>query len=258
MQTAKALRSKLKREVTGPHSVNLSRTSIGVRFLAYVRAMALEIKGVRNSEKTKLRLMAAALELLDRVGFRELNIDEVVKVAGLAKGTFYIHFPSKDDFLIELAKHYLEFELVTMPIQAPADTPFARLRDWIVWYERTFQLNIGVIRCIVQMSEVSAEMRDLWHRRNGTIVDRIIATWYSLEDAANPELARLALRLTGGMLDQSLFERHKIQIGPGRQEPNDPELLNELHALLLYRALYGRNPPEGELKLTRELLAWPN
>lgn len=225
--------------------------------MAYLQAMVSEIKAIRNSEKTKLRLMVAALNLLEQVGFRELNLDEVVKSASLAKGTFYIYFPSKDDFLVELARRYVDFEQATIPLRPPAETPFARLREWLGWYEQTFELNVGIIRCIVQMGELNAEMRDLWHRRNGAMVDRVMTSWYPVDGTIDPALARMALRLAGGMLDQSLFERHKIQLGTGREHPDDPALLHELNALLAFRAVYGANPPEHELNLTRPLLHWP-
>lgn len=255
--TAKNVRKNRSKEAQRPRTAGSSPPGSGVRFLAYIRAMALELKGVRNSEKTKLRLMASALDLLEQVGFRDLNVDDVVKLAGLAKGTFYIHFPSKDDFLIALARRYLEFEQATVPMRPAKDTPFRQLREWVAWYERTFELNVGIIRCLVQMGEVSNEMRSLWHQRNAGMVDRIVANWYPVSTSSEPAIARLALRLTGGMLDQSLFERYQVQIGPGREDPNNPEMFNELHSLLLYRALYGANPPEEELAHTHSLLKWP-
>jgi AcrR family transcriptional regulator len=225
--------------------------------MAYLQAMASEIKAVRNSEKTKLRLMISALNLLEQVGYRELNLDEVVGAASLAKGTFYIYFPSKDEFLVELATRYVDFEQATIPQRPPARSPFAQLREWLGWYEQSFELNVGTIRCIVQMAEVNAEMRDLWHRRNGTVTDRVLGGWFPVSGGIDPQLARLSLRLAGGMLDQSLFERYKVQLGPGREDPNDPALLSELHALLAYRAIYGSSPPAEELELTRPLLDWP-
>lgn len=257
MTAPKATRARRSRDA-GPSPQSATPRNLGgVRFVAYLQAMASEIKAVRNSEKTKLRLMISALGLLEQVGYRELNLDEVVGNASLAKGTFYIHFPSKDEFLIELATRYVDFEQATIPLRPPAASPFARLREWLGWYERTFELNVGIIRCIVQMGELSSDMRNLWHRRNGTMVDRVLAGWYPAKGGIDPELARLSLRLAGGMLDQSLFERYKIQLGVGREEPKDPALLSELHVLLAYRAIYGSNPPADELDLTRPLLDWP-
>lgn len=230
----------------------------GVRFSAYLQALSSEIRKARSGEKTKLRLMSAGVALLEDCGFRDLNVEDVSRSSGMAKGTFYIHFNSKEEFLAELSKRYVDFELATAPSFAGTST-FKRLRAFVSWYERTFALNVGVLRCLVQMGEVSAEMRALWHRRNKLIVDRAQAQLFNspIESGLDPELARLALRTPGAMLDQSLFERHRVQVGPGRYEPDDIELLVELHTLLIYRAVYGSNPPVKELNVTRPLLSWP-
>jgi AcrR family transcriptional regulator len=230
-----------------------------VRFSAYLQALSLQIMKTRSGEKTKLRLLAEGTALLDSTGFRELNVEEVSKAAGMAKGTFYIHFESKDEFLVELGRRYVEFELATMPLRQPSTDPFLRIQAWVAWYEKTFALNVGVLRCLVQMGEVSLEMRSLWYGRNQRMSDAVQSRWFGPEEAGviDPVLARLTLRTAGTMLDESLFERHKVQVGLGREEPDDIELLNELHALLIYRAIYGDNPPAAALTRTKPLLTWP-
>lgn len=51
-----------------------------------------ERKGLR------LRMLDIGWELLRERGFRALRVEDVARRAGLAKGTFYHFFPSKDDF----------------------------------------------------------------------------------------------------------------------------------------------------------------
>jgi AcrR family transcriptional regulator len=46
------------------------------------------------------RILAAAYELFASRGIRDVGVDEVVERAGVAKGTLYRHFPSKDDLVI--------------------------------------------------------------------------------------------------------------------------------------------------------------
>ncbi len=227
-----------------------------VRFAAYLRALAADIRKPRSGEKTRLRLMAEGAVLLETAGFRELNVEDVCKAADLAKGTFYIHFGSKDVFLEELAARYVAFEGATVPERPPEASRFAQLRLFHSWYEQMFALNVGVVRCLVQMGEVSPAMRTLWHDRNRRLVDRQ-AEWIAPPPPAlDPALARLAVRSIGGMIDDSLFERYAVQVGPGRDQPRDPDMLVELHTLLMYRALYGESPDPKELAATRALLDW--
>ena len=48
---------------------------------------------------TRARLLTAALELGDERPLGNVSVDEITARAGVAKGTFYVHFPKRDDFL---------------------------------------------------------------------------------------------------------------------------------------------------------------
>jgi hypothetical protein len=56
-------------------------------------------------------------------------------------------------------------------------------------------------------------------------------------------------------MDQSLFERYRLQVGTGMQEASDAALMIDLHALLLYRVLYGSDPAAAEVGRVRPLLS---
>lgn len=224
-------------------------------FKASLCTQILAIANRRSGEKTALRLMVEGLTLLGQLGFRDLNIDDVVNAANVAKGTFYIHFPSKDDFLLKLAERYVAFEASTVPGELHGESRFGQMRSWVAWYERIFAVNIGILRALVQMGDINADMRALWHRRNATIVDSAMASYYEREGRADP-IVRFAVRIAGGMLDQSLFERLQVHVGPGLREPENDELREELHTLLLFRAVFGRDPPLSELTHSRALTDW--
>jgi AcrR family transcriptional regulator len=57
-------------------------------------------------EELKKRLLAAALELIKRQGFRKMAISELTERVGIAQGTFYNFFPSKEMIVYELARSY--------------------------------------------------------------------------------------------------------------------------------------------------------
>jgi AcrR family transcriptional regulator len=218
-----------------------------IRFGAYLAAAAQEIKKTRSGEKSKLKLMAAATRVLENVSYRDLLVESVCQEAGVAKGTFYIYFASKDMFLKELARGYVNFEIQTYPRLSSKNTAFANTLKWVAWYEKTFAGNVGVLRCIVQMGAVDEEMRDIWHDRNRRVVDRSMIGWMKTHPDADPRLQRRIMRTAGGMLDQSLFERYRVLTGPGLQESEPLERLIEHHAFMNYRAMYATNPPRDEL-----------
>ncbi len=223
-----------------------------------ITSRANAITRIRSGERTRLRLLAAGAELLQRVSYRDLNVAAVSKAAGQAKGTFYVYFKTKEVFLIELLQGYLAFEASTfLSLQATA-SPFLAYRNRIEWYERTFARNAGILRCMVQMGETDADVRRLWHERNARIVDRAVADTVMrlTKPPADQRLLRLAIRAIGTMLDQSLFERYRVHVGPGIASV-ETEFLIEFHAALGFRAMFGQNPPARELRYAKELLKIP-
>ncbi|WP_455538805.1 TetR/AcrR family transcriptional regulator [Terrisporobacter sp.] len=52
-----------------------------------------------NSNKTKI--IDAAIELFKKNGYNKTTINQICKCSGLTKGTFYYHFNSKDEVIIE-------------------------------------------------------------------------------------------------------------------------------------------------------------
>ena len=56
----------------------------------------------RQREETRRRLFDAALLVFREQGVDESRIDDIAQRAGVSRGTFYFHYPSKDDVLLQL------------------------------------------------------------------------------------------------------------------------------------------------------------
>ena len=79
--------------------------------------------------ETKKRLYTTAEALFTQYGLDNVSVDMIVEEAGLSKGTFYVHFESKDDLLGSLISDYVE--KIDMDYQAFIDafSPNAPLAD---------------------------------------------------------------------------------------------------------------------------------
>lgn len=61
----------------------------------------------KPAEIRREELMDAAQALFLGKGFNETSVDEIVKGAGVAKGTYYVYFKTKDDVLAALRERFV-------------------------------------------------------------------------------------------------------------------------------------------------------
>jgi TetR/AcrR family transcriptional repressor of nem operon len=77
-------------------------------------------------------LLDAGTELILEKGYNHCGIDEILKLAGAQKGSFYHFFASKEDFGLRVIERYSERRFVSMD-EYLLDTgrpPLTRLRAW--------------------------------------------------------------------------------------------------------------------------------
>jgi TetR/AcrR family transcriptional regulator, repressor for uid operon len=56
-------------------------------------------------QQTRQRVYAAALAEFKRTGMAAADVGDIATAAGVARGTFYFHFPTKEHVLAELERH---------------------------------------------------------------------------------------------------------------------------------------------------------
>jgi len=57
-----------------------------------------------QKEATREHIYVQAMALFDERGYEHVNIDDIVQRCRVARGTFYFHFPRKDDVLLEAVR----------------------------------------------------------------------------------------------------------------------------------------------------------
>ena len=82
--------------------------------------MEKETKGVR----TKRQIYQCAMDLFREKGYDQVSVEEIVRTAGTAKGTFYIYFHSKADIILEMLRQYDDYYdhvMLSMDPKTPVD-----------------------------------------------------------------------------------------------------------------------------------------
>jgi len=68
------------------------------------------------------RIMAVAADLFYKQGYRATGVNEVIDKSGVAKATFYSHFPAKDDLAVAYLEQAREGELAYLDQCEAAET----------------------------------------------------------------------------------------------------------------------------------------
>jgi len=59
------------------------------------------VRRKKKGTRTKRKLFDCAARLFQEYDFNQVSVEQIVEAAGVAKGTFYIYFPSKDALIAE-------------------------------------------------------------------------------------------------------------------------------------------------------------
>jgi AcrR family transcriptional regulator len=116
---------------------------------------ALQARG----QRTRQRLLDAAADVFDRIGYHAARVDDVVAAADSSHGTFYLYFTSKEDLFEQLVGaaatelHGLIGDLAPVTNSARGRTA---LRAWLARVSEAYARYGRVIRAWTE-AELSAE-----------------------------------------------------------------------------------------------------
>ncbi len=98
----------------------------------------------RDGTETRQRILGAAQrQVLDK-GFAATSVDDIQQAAGISRGTFFYHFPSKDDLARALVARYGEADHTFVEefrerAERLATDPLQRALVFLALHEDTFQ-----------------------------------------------------------------------------------------------------------------------
>lgn len=85
------------------------------------------------------RIVEAAIEVFRQQGIEKTKISDIVKVAGIAQGTFYLYFPSKLSLMPAIAEVMVEKTLDIVKDRVSEREPFSTRLDQLV--DAIFEVN---------------------------------------------------------------------------------------------------------------------
>ena len=92
-----------------------------------------------DKERIRTQLLAEGREMMLERGITKMNIDELAESAGIAKGTFYNFFPSKQDFIMEIIHYYQDGKLAQLEKLVADKKGKLTLDETFEWYKTLYQ-----------------------------------------------------------------------------------------------------------------------
>jgi AcrR family transcriptional regulator len=119
----------------------------------------------RQREDTRRRVREVALDVIRRDGLGEARVDEIARVAGVSRGTFYFHYPTKEHVVAEVLAE-AEVRIAAILRDLPRDAPLVRVlggfslafaREW----EREARLFPSVAEVAVRAAAPAIRSKEL-------------------------------------------------------------------------------------------------
>lgn len=163
----------------------------------------------RRGIRTRETLVAAARAVFERDGYLDAKITDITKQGGVASGTFYTYFDSKEEIFAaivdELQEDMLHLHLRDRLGQADARTLIdAANREYLTAYKR----NARLMALFEQVSQIDENFRQLRKKRGEAFVRRNADMIRGLQEEgrADPGLdPMIASRALSGMVSRTAY-----------------------------------------------------
>lgn len=195
----------------------------------------------RRDRGTYEKLLTAARDVFRQKGWHETTVDDIIKAAGVSRGSFYVYFENKQEIFERIITPVFDELYEKAEARRPGSTIFARLEAGNRAFLETWQQDPDLLRITFEMNldvrtnAAVAEMRQRFIRRSARALRRHKEEGLT-HPGVDPDFAALAL---AGMVTD--FARQRWFSGPG--EPEDPLTLSYRLTALWYRAVYNEKAP---------------
>lgn len=197
----------------------------------------------RSSGDKRDRILDAAVSVFAKTGFHATKVSDIARAAGVADGTIYLYFKSKEELLVSLFEDRVERLLRYMASElAKLETPSQKFR-------RVVELQLGILQDEQELAEVvtiilresTKLIKEFAAPKFMEYLDaiaRVVAEGQARGDFRNDVSPHLVARATFGALDGIA-----LTWAVGRGEPEALTRAASQLADLLLRSLSPNSPP---------------
>jgi AcrR family transcriptional regulator len=204
------------------------------------------VRTVLDRETRRQQILEAATTVFAKKGYRHTSVADIIEAAGIARGTFYLYFQSKEEIFLALIDRW--FEELTGRLEEVADMPCddespcqkrGDMHGWFEFFRERRELAGIVFREAVAIDDRFEErMRQLLERINQLRGEHIRQMQQAGHYRTDVDIQFLNTCLNG--IFRELMLRYILP-----EEPPDMEwLVEQLHAFVQFGvAVRGPDPP---------------
>lgn len=146
------------------------------------KRMRKKLIGTRFGSKRELRreqIIKIASELFSEKSYHDVTMDEIASAVGVAKGTLYLYFPSKERLYLEILEHSFEAieALLEREIEKSDSAP-AKLKKVLRLIFEFYQMNLDVLRILsrdeTHLIREHFEFTEFWRLRRIKLYEKIL------------------------------------------------------------------------------------
>jgi AcrR family transcriptional regulator len=210
-----------------------------------------------KGEKARAKLKAAALQVMEDVGYHRMRITDVTGKAGVASGLFYHYYSDLKSLTMEVLEDFVSHSLRVEDIEK--DVPRGD------WYERILAHNLlavqayaqrpGIMRCLLQLADSDEDFSRMLRRNFVYQLRWLTRQMPRLFPAAamSQHQAMMVVYTLAGTGETILRDYYINREGVLIDENLSLDEMAELITVMFYRGLFLENPPAEKLRYTANL-----
>jgi len=126
-----------------------------------------------KGRERRSEILRVARKVFEERGFLDTRVADIVAAAGVAQGTFYSYFDSKEAVFAEVAQQVVETMMGELHTDfVPDIDPVERIRRAMVRFIESFRANAVMMGLIEQVGTFTPDMRGLRLALRQSFVDR--------------------------------------------------------------------------------------
>lgn len=147
---------------------------------------------VRRNLPVRDRILETAFDLFYRQGFRATGINQIIAESGVAKASFYDHFPSKDHLLSEYAietsrRECEDIRNHVVSLEDPMERFMAPLQMLLPWFRETRYRGCPFQNLMAEVPENTPEVRQVSEQHRESIRKLVRELFLELQEV-HPDL----------------------------------------------------------------------